>query len=114
MNCKCCFHPGTLHEIWFGNGWRRLSIIYSLQIPLCPGCHDEAHGRGKNKGYQYKSKIEMMKIYCGLMGIDYEKTDWAIKKHHEIVSYGRLGTMTSKEFLMFQSKRIKEQLKEWE
>jgi len=36
----------TLHEIIFGSLYRQLCIDYSIQAPLCPECHNKAHGRG--------------------------------------------------------------------
>lgn len=38
----CSKHTGTLHEIFYGK-FRKKSIEYSLQCPICPDDHDFVH-----------------------------------------------------------------------
>lgn len=54
-----CFGCGSftsvLHEIIYGNLYRRLSIEYNIQLPLCTVCHHEAHH--SRKKYDIRDKM---------------------------------------------------------
>lgn len=50
----CSDYTSTLHELVFGNLYRRLSIQYHIQVPLCVVCHHKWH-HGKEK-YQLRDQ----------------------------------------------------------
>ena len=60
-HCCLCDKAGELHEVFFGNGIRKLAIDYRLQIPVCDEHHREAHTL--TDFYQV--------CFCDLMGINF-------------------------------------------
>lgn len=57
--CHVCgvLAADTLHEPIHGNGRRKLSIKYGLQIPICNVCHDIMH-REPEKNERYKVEMQ--------------------------------------------------------
>ncbi len=77
----CKIYTNTLHEVFHGTAWRKKSIEYTLQVPICPDCHDYAHQTKGEKQYtdkqrlilEHKEKSETNKgaiqqYFCDVMG----------------------------------------------
>jgi len=72
--CQVCHKQAVdCHEILFNGGKRKLCIKYGIQINLCRSCHSMAHGRTGDT-FQLKgfTQREIAKIFCEIIGIDYE------------------------------------------
>jgi hypothetical protein len=64
----CNGHTNVLHEVIFGSLYRKLSIDYSIQVPLCNNCHTLVH-----RGIKAK-KDEMTTYFLDILGLDYHNT----------------------------------------
>ena len=61
QGCYFCHKGGDLarHEIFFGNGPRKLSKMLGLWVYLCPICHERVHNEIKyDKDNTYDSKLK--------------------------------------------------------
>lgn len=80
--CICGNHTTQLHEIVFGTLYRKISIQYNLQVPLCARHHDTAHGKKHIPAisqYDCMSQSDCFDHFCSILGIDTEKTWFAVK-----------------------------------
>jgi hypothetical protein len=84
---ECQRLTSTKHEIFFGTSARKISIKYSLQVPLCLVCHTVAHTRELLNGYSPLlecrtkdglNKVMIQKRLCGHLGIDRDKVSLAV------------------------------------
>lgn len=59
--CQLCNkkYTSTLHEIWGGNLYRKLSIKYNFQVPLCVECHQKAHQEKEFYQVYFCSKLDI-------------------------------------------------------
>jgi len=83
MKCAVCHRPAAeMHEIFYGNGLRELSIKYGYQVPVCRSCHEVCHLRTLGAGLfsplqefdkkpRRKKWIQMR--LCKLAGLDFRK-----------------------------------------
>lgn len=62
-----CYYHGTpfahLHEVFFGNGRRQLSIKHSMQRRLCYWCHEGPEGVHNNPAFNFQLKQEFQGIF---------------------------------------------------
>lgn len=62
-----CYYCGTpfahLHEVFFGNGKRQLSIEYGMQRRLCYWCHEGPDGVHNNPRFNFQLKQEFQEIF---------------------------------------------------
>ena len=79
----CGISTNVLHEVFFGTSKRIKSIRYDIQIPLCPKCHNAAHGR-KTKSdanrFRRKSQDDIKHAICDFLGLDYYKACYEINQ----------------------------------
>lgn len=57
------WHTITMHEPLMGAKYRKLSIQYGLQVPLCyPGCHDEVQEEPSQEYNKYLQVLMQQKF----------------------------------------------------
>lgn len=85
MKCQvkgCYNEPCKKHEIWYGTANRKISLEYGLQIDVCAFCHLCCHSRilgiGMFSPLEGKSKYEIQKIFCDILGVDTDRTRRAV------------------------------------
>jgi hypothetical protein len=97
----CGQHTTTLHEVHFGTAGREVCVQYSIQTPVCPLCHLEAHGNITVRKPRY-SQEEFKRIFCEKLGISYEDSKLGVE------------TQEHRHLLAPMKKRCEEMLESWE
>ena len=110
---KCCIcnkHTSTLHEVFFGRGNRDICINHNLQVPLCPECHDNAHGKGASSITQDEYKYK----FSAILGIDKEYAEREVKMVEMYGLNDRYYDMGDRCYLRFVEDRCRKAIDRFE